>query len=71
MDEVDVMEGKVDGEGRVDIKKTRPWKFRVSDLLVETLVHGLSDAEVVDVLVYAETVMRGFRCELSGYQKED
>jgi len=31
----------------------------------------LSDAEVVDVLVYAETVMRGFRCELSGYQKED
>ena len=64
---------RVDGEGGggVDVEKTRPWKFRVLDLLVEMLIHGLSDREVVDLLVYAEAVMRGFRCELSVDGKED
>jgi hypothetical protein len=46
-----------------DVEKARKWKFAFLDLLVQMLVDekGIGDAEVVDVLVYVEAVMGGFR----------
>ncbi|KAE9375247.1 hypothetical protein N431DRAFT_531159 [Stipitochalara longipes BDJ] len=56
----------------VDVEKTRVWKFRFLDLMIEMLLKekGMTDKELRNVLMYAETVLREFREKLDVDGKE-
>jgi hypothetical protein len=53
-------------DGDVDVEKTRVWKFRFLDLIIEMVLDGggMARMEVANVLLYAEAVMRGMREEM-------
>jgi hypothetical protein len=46
-----------------DVEKTRPWKFRFLDLIIEMMLDEkeMGEMDVMNVLLYAEAVMRGLR----------
>jgi len=56
------MDGEIEDE-EVDVEKTRVWKFRFLDLIIEMGLkeEAMTDKEVGNVLVYAETAMKEFR----------
>ena len=59
---------EVEREEEMDVEKTRKWKFRFLDLMVEMLVDesGMTGEEVGNVLFYAEVAVEGFREKLQG-----
>lgn len=53
-------------DGDVDVEKTRVWKFRFLDLIIEMVLDGggMARMEVANVLLYVEAVVRGMREEM-------
>jgi hypothetical protein len=54
------------GYGDVDVERTRVWKFRLLDLIIEMVLDGggMARMEVASVLLYAEAVVPGMREEM-------
>jgi hypothetical protein len=63
----------VDSDNDIDVEKTRVWKFRFLDLMIGMLLNEdmMTDKEIGNVLVYAETAMKEFRESLGVKGKEN
>jgi hypothetical protein len=63
-------EGAVE-EGEMNVEKTRKWKFRFLDLIIEMLLdeNGMKGKEVMNVLLYTEVATERFRKNLQGNSK--
>ena len=55
----------------MDVEKSRGWKFRFLDLMIEMVVDekGMGRREVVNVLMYVEAVLRDMKAEMDGKGK--
>ena len=55
----------------VDVEKSRVWKFRFLDLVIEMVTDekGIGRKEVANVLMYVEAVLRDVRAEMDGKGK--
>ncbi len=55
----------------IDFKKTRKWKFRFLDLIIEMLLDedGMKGKEVMNVLLYTAVATENFRKDLQGNSK--
>ena len=55
----------------MDVEKTRKWKFRFLDLIIEMLLdeNGMKGKEVMNVLLYTEVATERFRKNLQGNSK--
>jgi hypothetical protein len=55
-------------EAEMDVEKTRNWKFRFLDLIIEMLLdeNGMNEKEVMNVLLYTEVATERFRKNLTG-----
>jgi hypothetical protein len=58
-------------DGDADVEKTRVWKFRFLDLIIEMVLDGggMARMEVANVLLYVEAVVRGMREEMDVKRK--
>jgi hypothetical protein len=63
-------EGAVE-EGEMDVEKTKKWKFRFLDFIIEMLLdeNGMKGEEVMNVLLYREVTTERFRKNLQGNSK--
>jgi hypothetical protein len=58
-------------EVEMDVEKTRKWKFRFLDLIIEMLLdeNGMKGNEVMNVLLHTEVITERFRKNLQGNSK--